>query len=169
MTTVAERYQESPCGLAVARTEPASFDLQLGHIARRLRFSVPNLDGREMRLLDEYGRGASLHGEGRYRLITFRSLLAIARRSRKPEDRDALAELVRGEIHRGTAPTSIELAFDAETGSTGPTDVEQRAYEHNPTPITWARCKAALEKQLAATRAALDAVNADPRFGGAAP
>jgi predicted nucleic acid-binding protein len=169
MTTAAAQYPKMAAGGEVARTDAGSFDLQLAYVARRLLLSVSGLDERERQLLNDYARGASLHGEPRFRLITFRSLLAIARRSRRTEDREAIAELVRAEINRGAPPSSIELAFDGETGATGPCDVEQRAFEHSPNPITWARCKAALEKQLAATRAALDAVNADPRFAGATP
>ena len=103
MTTAAPQYQPIAAGWEVGRTDPASFDLQIGQIARRLRVSVPMLDERERQLLDDYARGASLHGEPRFRLITFRSLLAIARRSRRVEDRDAIPELIRAEIESGLA------------------------------------------------------------------
>lgn len=159
-TTRTAAYQRTAFESAAPRRDADSFDRDLGTIARRLRLSVHDLTDDERQLLEEYGRGASRDGEPRYRLITFRRLCAIARRSRRAEDRDALAELVHREVTDGVDPSTVEVVFDQETASTGPTDVAQRAFEHEPNPITQARCREALERQLATTRAALDVVNA---------
>lgn len=152
-------YQGRASRLAPARTngEP-SFDEKLARITRRLRYSVTNLAADEQQLLDDYGRGASRSGEARYRLVTFRRLIAIARRSRRPEDREALPELIRDEIAEGGAPLDVEVAFDRETPAPGAADVAQRAFEQDPNPITRERCLEALDKQLATTRDARDAV-----------
>lgn len=156
-TTSATAYPRQAAPSATPRTNGDSFDQRLGFIARRLRFSVPHLSERETDLIEAYGRGASRDGEARYRMVTFRSLCAIARRSRRCEDREALAELIREEVRDGAAPTSVEVAYDAETACTGPADVEQRAFEREKNPITHARCVDALTRQLATTRVALDA------------
>jgi len=140
------------------RSEADSFDYRLGQIAHQLRISLSDLDPAEKRLLEDYGRGASANGEARYRMVTFRRLCAIARRSRKPEVREALAELIRDEVFDGVAPTCQEVAFDQEAPVTGQCDVAQRQYELHPTPITRARCVEWLKRQIAVSRAALEAV-----------
>lgn len=152
-------YQQTASRLAPGRTDAERFDDGLAFIARRLRFSVQRLDARDRQLLDDFGRGASRDGEVRYRMVTLRALCAIAGRSTRADDREALPELIRAEVLRYVdAPVSIAAAFDVETSVTGPTDVEQRVFERVKDRASWIRCRDALLRQLAATRYALDAV-----------
>lgn len=149
-------YQR-PAGRSVSA--PQSFDCGLAGLAKRLRLSVPNLTEYERHTIEEFARGASVDGEIRYRQRTFKALMALAARSRNIADRDALPELVRAEILANVAShVCVEEAFDRETAVTGPADVEQRAFERNPNPITWARCTDALKRQMAATETALASV-----------
>lgn len=159
--SIAAEYRNAPDRLAQSRTQPAepsTFDRELALWVRRLRFSVPDLNEYELGLLEDYGRGASVDGEVRYRLLTFKALMAIASRSPRVEDRDGLPAIVRAEIERNRPALDIATAFDLETPAPGAADVEQRAFERDMNPITWARCKQALARQLATTRAAYDAV-----------
>lgn len=152
-------YQLRSPRLAPGRTEPESFDEGLGLLARRLRFSVADLDDGDRQLLADFGRGASRDGEVRYRMLTVRHLCAIAGRSTRPEDRDALPELLRAEILRHAGPQlCVGTAFDEETAAVGPADVAQRAFERNPCEAAWVVCRDTLMKQHAATRMALDAL-----------
>ena len=153
------RYRPTAGRPEQGRGEPEAFDEALGFIARRLRFSVTDLTEKERDLLDDYGRGASKDGEVRYRLKTLRALLAIAARSNRLEDRDALPELFRAEILRlAGAEHCLTTAFDVETATTGPADVAQREFEKAPSPGTWIIARDALMKQAAATRFAIDAL-----------
>jgi hypothetical protein len=156
--TTTAAYQRPARGPVPARTKTDRFDHQIGFIARRFKFSVRNLSDAETQLLDDYARGASYNGEARHRLITFRRLCAIARRSRSPEDREALAELVRAECIDGVEPTPFEIAFDLETPVPGATDDAQRQFERNPTPISWRRCLDSLKRQETVTKIARFAV-----------
>lgn len=153
-------YQQRSPSPVVGRREPEPFDNGLAFIARRLRLSVPDLDPHERQLLEDYGRGASVDGEVRYRMITLRALLAIASRSTRLEDREALPELMRGEIlaadpHQVMA---VPTAFDLEGSVTGPANEAQRHFELKPSRATWMICRDLLIRQHAATRFALDAV-----------
>lgn len=162
MTTTLS-YRQPSAAPASARTEPAlDFDGRLATFARGLRLSVNDLTEQESELLTDYGRGASRDGEVRYRLRTFKALIGIARRSSRPEQREALAEIIRAELLADVASPSIATAFDAETPAPGQADVRQREFERNPNPTTWAACRDALMHQLAVTRRALDAVIAWP-------
>src|SRR5688572_3468436 len=153
-------YQRPSPSPVAGRREPEPFDEGLPFIARRLRLSVPGLDDYERELLTNFGRGASVDGEVRYRMVTLRALLAIASCSTKLEDREALPELFRAEIlaKDPCRAGSVPDAFDLETSVTGPANEAQRAFERNPSRSTWQVCRDALLRQAAATRRALDAV-----------
>lgn len=152
-------YQQQSLRVAPGRTEPEQFDEGLAFFARRLRFSVADLDDRDRQLLADFGRGASRDGEVRYRMLTVRHLCAIAGRSNRSEDREALPELIRAEILRTARPQlCLRSTFDEETAAVGPADVAQRAFEKMPTTGTWVVVRDALMRQMAATRFALDAV-----------
>lgn len=155
-------YQETRLPLAGGRTfregQPAlvddAFHHELRFIARRLLFSVPRLEVAERDLLYDLGRT-----EVRYPMKTLRALLAIASRSLRLEDQEAIPELMRAEILRQSAPSlCVRAAFDIEAPVTGPANEAQRAFELQPDRTTWERCRDALQRQLAATRHALDAV-----------
>jgi hypothetical protein len=152
-------YRAPATDAAGSRTEAGPFDKAIARFAVELRLERgPDLNDYERNLLEDFGRGASVSGEIRYRMKTLRSLISIASRSRRVELRDALPELLRAEILRNAPAVSIEKAFDVETPAPGQADPAQRAFERDPNPITHQRCKEALERQLAATRQALDAV-----------
>ena len=152
-------YQQRSPRVAPGRTEPEQFDEGLAFLARRLRFSVAKLSDHESDLLSDYGRGASVDGEVRYRLRTFRALCEIAGRSNRPEDREALPELVRAEILRhARVQVCLRSAIDEGTAAVGPALVAQRAFERNPCKAAWSALRDALLRQHAATRLALDAV-----------
>lgn len=157
--TATASYRAPVTSPVVGRRDPEPFDKALAMIARRLRLSVVDLDDHERRLLEDFGRGASVDGEIRYRMITLRALLTIASRSSRIEDREALPELMRAEILiAGDGHMSIATSFDLETSTTGPADVAQREFETKPSRATWILCRDALMRQLYATRLALDAV-----------
>lgn len=122
-------------------------------IARRLLKSVPDLTPRERDFLYDLARE-----EVRYPMPTVRKICRISRRSANAADREAFAELIRGES-LPQAEVNLREAFDHETAATGPADVAQREFERNPTcPTAWQRCKDALHQQVVRSRRALDVV-----------
>lgn len=156
--TPSAAYRRRASRSVTANAHRSPFDIGLANFAIRLRESVPNQTAYEHGLLEEFARGASAVGEIRYRQTTLKALIAIAARSKCPADRDALPELIRAEILAAGPPLCVATAFDSETAATGPADVEQRAFEQNPNPITKARVVTALRQQIAASLTALTAV-----------
>lgn len=137
-------YQHSPVTLAGDRRNAGSgargeaFLATLQFIARRLLFSVLGLTDDERQFLHDVARS-----EHRYRMIALQRLMAIAARSVKPEDREALAEVVRAWCLAGVpAVTDIRLAGDLETRAQGEHDVAWRAFEVSPSLVT---CERAIE------------------------
>jgi hypothetical protein len=157
----ATMYQHTAVRLAATRMSPEvpreDFADTLGGIARRLRLSVPDLDHDERALLDEYGRE-----EGRYPMKTLQRLIAIARRSRKAEDRHALAEAIRARSLTQGDVRDVPVVFDEETEANGLFNVAQREFERRPSPSTKARCVELGTRQLEATRESIDAVLGTP-------
>lgn len=130
-------------------------DLQL--IARRLYVSAPTLPQSDRQFLKDVARD-----ERRYGFISLQRLISCSRQSVKPEDREALPELIRGEILSGVPlEFNIAMAFDAETFAQGEADNAQRLYERR---LCAASRDVAIEKLTvhhAALRASLDAVLAN--------
>lgn len=129
-----------------------NFEPLVKRIAHRLLASVPDLSDRDRQWLKDIARE-----ETRYQFVTLQRLCDVSRRSRRLEDREAFAALILSESTPADA-LPIDRAFTLETPATGAADVEQRHFELEPTPITAGRCREALERQLATTKAALEAV-----------
>lgn len=151
MSTSARAYRQGDRPAAdVPGMLPDPFEEGLRKIARALRESVAELSPRETEFLYDLARD-----ERRYPMPTVRKLCGLSRRSRNPLHREALAELIRLESTAMEGDVAITAAFDIETPSTGPADIAQRHFERDRNPITYARVKAALEHQIAATQVAL--------------
>lgn len=129
---------------------PDPFDAALRTVARQLRESVPDLTPRETEFLYDLARE-----EARYPMPTVRKLCGLSRRCRSPKVREAFAELIREYSLPADADASVTAAFDHEQRATGPADITQRAFERDRNPITYARCKEALELQVATSQLAL--------------
>lgn len=140
----------SPASTPAHRDDP--FEEGLRQIAKRLRTSIAQLTEREREFLHDLARA-----EARYCMPTVRKIAALSRRSRRVDDREAFATLILAES-TPDVESDVEKAFETEAPCTGAADVQQRAFELHPTVITAARCRAALERQLATTREALGAV-----------
>lgn len=131
-----------------------AFEEQLQSLAQRLLSSVLGLTTADKQFLRDLARD-----EARYPMRTLRRLIGLAAMSVRPEDREALAELVRAEILAQTQSAfCLATAFDHETEANGAADVAQRAYERERTRSTWEWCLSTLTRQMAATRQAIDAV-----------
>lgn len=134
---------------------PDPFDHRLRAIAKDLRGpgGVSDLTDRERDFLYDLARE-----ETRYPMPTVRKLCALSRRARNPMVREAFAELIRECSLPGNVDPSVTAAFDHETRATGPADIAQRNFERARNPITYARCKEALELQVATSQLALATV-----------
>lgn len=137
-----------------------AFEAGLRQVAQQLLATVPDLTQREKDWLYDMARE-----ECRYPMPTVRKLCAVSRRSRRADVREAFAELIRSDSTPIGEAMPVKKAFDLETPAPGMADVEQRAFETNPNPITWQRCKDALQRQLAVTKAALCSVVASRPAG----
>ncbi|HVX40316.1 MAG TPA: hypothetical protein VHB25_12155 [Gemmatimonadaceae bacterium] len=154
----APMYQSGPHTLVVGRTDPDAFVRDLQQVARNLLVSVLGMSNGERQFLHDVARG-----EGRYQMKALQRLVALSRRSLRPEHREALAEVVRREsLVDVESVRDIALAFDLETTAQAAADPAQRQFERFPSRATQDRVREALTTQLYATRAALDAVEAFP-------
>lgn len=173
------RHQSHPGALAGPRTEDGGasgsgapsapsaprvddpFVAGLQTIARRLLFSTPRLASTDRQFLYDVARQ-----EARFPMTGLRRLMAIAAHSTKPEDREALPELIRAECLVGVHAVDVAIAFDEETAAQGIADVAQRAYERHPSPTTQARVVEAFTAHLTGLRRSLDAVLSSGRTVG---
>jgi hypothetical protein len=114
---------------------------QLAQIARNLRVSTPGLTDEESHLLKDVA-------DERYQMVALQKLMSVSSRSRKPEDREALAELIRQRCVVGAvAVENARLAGDLETQAQGEADTAWRAYEQSLCPETGrARCRVTVER-----------------------
>lgn len=150
-------HQNNAVWLAPDRRNSSGFVDELQFIARRLLVSAIGLPEADRQFLWDVARG-----EGRYRMVALQRLAGISCRSVKPEDREALAELVRRECLCGVPSIyDVGLAFDLETKAQGEADVAQRQFERRPTLATRTAAIETLTGQYFATRASLDAVEAE--------
>lgn len=129
---------------------PDAFDGALRTVARQLRQTIPDLTSRETEFLYDLARE-----EARYPMPTVRKLCALSRRCRNARVRESFAELIRQYSVPADANPSVTSAFDHELRATGPADIAQRNFERDRNPITYARCKEALELQVATSQLAL--------------
>jgi hypothetical protein len=153
-------YPNNAAPVATRRTAAESSDAfteGLSAIARKLLFSVPDLAPGDKQLLKDFARA-----DARYPMKTLQRLITLSEHSTRPEDREALAELVRSRVIRGAQTPTVPDAFDVETVAQGLFNVEKRSFERHPDPVTKDRCVEAGTRELAAARAALDAVLAAP-------
>lgn len=93
--------------------------------------------------------------EGRHRLVTVQRVMWLASQSPRPEHREMLSEIVRPLSARQAC---VQAAFEHETSSNGDANLAQMQYAHAPCKSTWALCRETLMRQLATTRASLDAL-----------
>lgn len=126
----------------------------LQRLARALYFSAgPNISPRNREFLQDFARG-----EARYQLVALQRLIMCARASCKPEDREALAEIIRAELLADEPTKCVATAFDYETTANGEANNAQRQFERTRCRSSWERARDALMQQYAATRASLDAL-----------
>jgi hypothetical protein len=145
-------------GPHTSRSGARTFAEKVQHIARRLFFSARNLTSSDKQFLGDLARA-----ERRYEMKALQRLIGIAERSDRPEDREALAELIRAECLRSTpAVRDVGVAFDLETRAQGEADVAQRAFERRRTRATKEAAIEKLTTHLYGLRASLDAVEATP-------
>lgn len=138
-----------------------AFDDGVRQVAGKILFGA-NVSASDADFLHDVRR----RDDKRYEFKALRRLIGLSRQCRRREDREALAEFIRGQI-LGDDPESameISLVFDDETVATSGADPVQRALERHPNcRTTWERCRDALTRQLVATRRALDVVLTTPR------
>jgi hypothetical protein len=99
-------------------------------IARRLLFSSVGASDEQRDLLHDVARG-------RYPMKTLAEMIAIARMSVKPEDREALAEMIRGLLLEGVpAISEPRIAGDLELRAQVEHDFAWRDFEFRQTRVT---------------------------------
>ena len=122
-------------------------------VARRLIFSCPDASTDDKQFLQDVARA-----EIRYPMKALERLTRISQQSRRPEHREALAELVREYSTPCLGHVSVAAAFDEETRTNGDADMAQRFFEREPSPANRDRVLEALHAQAIATREAMTAV-----------
>lgn len=146
-SSAAPRKNPEPAGSGFAR--------DVAQLARGLRLSVLDLTDAERHLLKDVA-------EQRYPMKTLVTVMSICSRSYRPEQREALAELVRRECLRNAeVPHDVAAAFDLETQATAEAELPQREYERRRCPASKRFVLDRLLRQLHFTRAAIDVVHAD--------
>lgn len=127
-----------------------TFERDVEHLARRLRLSVPGLTDGEVHHLKDVA-------DQRYRFVSLQRLMAIAARSTRPDDREALAEFVRRECLLG-----IDVIRDRaivgrlEVVAQGPHDVAWNEYTLNPSRENAQRATGTGRAHIHGLRAQLD-------------
>lgn len=147
------RYQRVAPTLAAPRTPPGDLLSDLQFIARRLIFTAAVSDA-DRQFLHDFARP-----EQRYPMKALQRLIHCARCSTRPEDREALAEMIRAHCIAGATVPDVRTALDVETAVQGPADVAAREFERQPSRTTRA---VAIERHTAhqtALRAVLDSLH----------
>jgi hypothetical protein len=123
-------------------------------IARRLLFSSVGASEEQRDLLHDVARG-------RYPMKTLAEMIAIARSSVKPEDREALAEMIRGLLLDGVpAISDPRIAGDLEMRAQVEHDFAWRAFEFTQTRTTRDRALETGTLHQYGLRAQLDVLHA---------
>lgn len=144
-------YHRVVASLAAPRTNSDDLIRDLQFVARRLYFSAA-VGPEDKQFLQDFARD-----EQRYQLRALQRLVYCASRSTKPEDREALAEYVRGHCLRAIAvPTDPRLLGDLETAAQGPHDMTWRDFERTPSRATRDRAIETGTAHLRGLRAELD-------------
>jgi hypothetical protein len=135
----------------------ATFAGDLAQLARRLRVSVLGLSDSDQHLLKDVA-------EDRYPMKTLARLMAIAAHSVRPEDREALPELIRRECLVGV-PSVLDarLVGRLETQAQGNHDLAWIDFEWSPSRITCERANETARAHFYGLRAQLDTLNAFSR------
>jgi hypothetical protein len=160
-------YQTSALPVAAGRanaerTSPAhaerTFVDEIQLIARQLLFSTARATDEEKQFLRDVARQ-----EGRYPLRALERLTEIAKKSGRPEHREALSRFIRERSTPATAANvSVAAIFDVETVANGDADLAQRIFERTPTRTNAERVIEKLHAQEIASREAIDAIRRAP-------
>lgn len=137
--------------------ETSAFSDAIRAIARRLYFSTPTATTKEHEFLQEVARE-----ECRVQMKQLQRLLGIAAQSTRPEDREALVDLVRHHCDVQRECLDVIVASDLETAAQGAGDVDIRQFERQRTRATKERALASLRRHFAALRALIDSIEAQP-------
>jgi hypothetical protein len=151
-------YQRNVVRVAAPRRDAGSGRLlaRLRTAARQLYFSAVGVDAADRQFLQDFARD-----EERYQLVALQRLVAIARCSVKPEDREAIAEIIRGELLDGVpAVQDVQFAGELEMKAQAEHDLAWRAFELSPCRAHRDRAIETGTLHLHGIRAQLDAAHA---------
>lgn len=134
--------------------DTTAFNEGIRSVARRLLFSTPL---EHHKFLSELARE-----EERVQMKQLQRLLGIAATSSRPEDREAVVDLVRMHCDVQRELLGVEVAGDLETEAQGSADCAARAFERTRTRAAKERALETLRRHFAALRALIDSIEAHP-------
>lgn len=148
-------YQRNAVRMAADRMK-ADVIRDLQTVARRLFFSTIDLDSSDRQFLQDF-----IRPECRYPMAALCRLISISSHSVRPEDREAVPEVLRGWILR-TVPAVYDVALvgDLETKAQGDHDVAWRAFERIRDRLTRERAIETGTAHFNGLRAQLDTLHA---------